>query len=165
MPFSDCFIRKSIPSFEVPEYQGKRYEVMAPDTLDKQDRIRLAVNGLTNATDPEKDHLIHFRVNFRSHPPSMSHSKSDICQMKFMESLPLMRLADGSRLNTRVDPVCMATALRMIGPDGLAYWPGFSWGPLPDWAQPADPKAGQYAVPHLLRTPDRGHDPLRSAGL
>ena len=84
---------------------------MAPDTLDIQDRIHLAVNALTNATDPEKDHLIYFRVNFRSNPPSMSHSKSDICQMKFMEALPLMRLACGSDQDYQVDPDWMATAI------------------------------------------------------
>ena len=145
--FAGNHIRQRIPSFDVPEYRGRRYEAMVPDTLDIQERISLAVNGLTGPTDPDKDHLLYFRVNFRSNPPSMSHGPSDICQMKFMEALPLMRLASGSALNDHVDPVWMATALRMIGPDGLAYWPTFPWAGYPDWAEPGPPGGKHYSMP------------------
>ncbi len=139
-------IRQTIPSFDVPSYGGRSYEVMAPDTLDIQQRIALAVNGLTGPTDPDKDYLLYFRVNFRSNPPSMSHGPSDICQIKFMESLPLMRLASGAALNDRVDPVWMKTALGMIGPDGLVYWPTFPWSRYPDWCEPCPKGAKHYSV-------------------
>ena len=142
------FIRPEIPEFNVPAYPGRRYEDFVPDTLDIAERIALAVNGLTGPTDPDKDHLLYFRVNFRSNPPSMSHGPSDICQVKFMEALPLMRLACGSTLNDHVDPVWMATALRMIGPDGLAYWPAFPWARQLDWDESCT-AADHYAQPGI----------------
>ena len=145
--FSSRFIRQRIAAFRVPKLRGRRYETMVPDTLDIQKRIELAVNGLTGPTDPQKDHLLYFRVTFRSNPPVMSHGPSDICQIKFMESLPLMRIAGGSSLNDRIDRVWMATALRMIGPDGLAYWPSLPWGPYPDWCEPCPKGHKHYAVP------------------
>jgi len=119
---------------------------MVPDTFDIQSRCALAVNGLTGPTDTDRDHLLYFPVNFSANPPSMRHSKSDICQTKFMEALPLMRLASGSNLNDHVDPIWMATALRMIGPDGLVYWPALPWGKKPDWSEPSS-DAEHYAVP------------------
>ena len=141
------YIREDIPSFEVPDYEGNRYQAFVPDTLDIQERAALAVNGLTGPTDPEKDHLIYFSVNFSANPPTMSHGKADICQTKFMEALPLMRLASGiSDHNAQVDPVWMATALRMIGPDGLVYWPSFPWAKKPCWAEPSA-DGEHYAVP------------------
>ena len=142
------YLRRRIPSFEVPPYQGQRYRDMVPDTLDIQERIGLAVNGLTGPTDPELDHLMYFKVDFRAHPPVMSHSKSDVCTAKFMESLPLMRLASGSDLNAHVDPLWMEMALRMIGPGGLLYWPlsPYSNGP-PDWCDPTPPGSRHFALP------------------
>jgi len=144
MPFIRS--REEIPPFDVPEYRGERYEELVPDTLDIQERAALAVNGLTGPTDPKKDFLLYFSVNFSANPPSMSHGPADICQTKFMEALPLMRLASGSALNREVDPVWMTTALRMIGPDGLVYWPSLPWAKKPDWSEPS-PDADQYAVP------------------
>ena len=161
------FIRShaEIPHFDVPAIAGERYADWIPDTLDIQERCALAVNGLTGPTDPELDHLLYFQVNLSANPPSMSHCKSDICQTKFMEALPLMRLASGSEQAAGVDPVWMSTALRMVGPDGLLYWPAMPWGPKPDWSEPS-PDADHYAVPafvgrtisamtvHMLRNPD-----------
>ena len=144
--FSDSHIRKDIPSFDIVPYGGNRYQDLIPDTLDLQERMALAVNGLTAPTDPNKDYLLYFRVNFRSNPPSMSHGPSDICQTKFMEALPLMRLASGSTLNDHVDPVWMGTALRMIGTDGLAYWPTYPWAAYPDWCEPCEPGQSHYSV-------------------
>ena len=139
-------IRDEIPAFEVPPYKGERYEDLVPDTLDIQERIALAVNGLTGPTDPDKDHMLYFRVNFRSHPPSMSHGPSDLCQVKFMEALPLLRIASGSELNDHIDPVWMATALRIIGPDGLTYWPALPWARYLDWCEPCPEGEDFYSV-------------------
>lgn len=129
--FKSNFIRQRIPSFKIPPYRGKHYDAFVPDTLDIQDRIRLAVNGLTGPTDPDKDYLMYFRANFRSNPPSMTHDESDSCLSKFMEALPLLRIACGSSLNQQVDPAWMATGLRTIGPEGVPYWPSLPWAPLP----------------------------------
>jgi hypothetical protein len=143
------YIRKDIPSFSVPPLTGERYEAMVPDTLDIQDRAALAVNGLTGPTDPEKDHLLYFTVDYSSNPPRMVHAKSDICQTKFEESLPLMRTISGSSLNDHIDPVWMAVALRQIGPDGLFYWPYFPWAKYADWGKHQAQRAYMQDVPPL----------------
>ena len=141
------FIREKTPAFTVPSYAGERYTDLVPDTLDIQQRIALAVNGLTGPTDPEKDYLLYFRTVVMSNPPKLLHDDSDLCQIKFMESLPLMRVASGSGLNSQVDPVWMRTALRMIGPDGLAYWPSLPWAPNADVWNPRSTGAAHYAMP------------------
>ena len=142
-------IRREIPEFQLPPFRHESYEDMAPDTLDIQERCALAVNGLTGPTDPEREHLLYFRVNFSANPPSMSHGPADICQAKFMEALPLMRMASGSQQDNHVDRVWMSTALRMIGPDGLVYWPSFPWARKPDWSDPS-PDAAHYSVPAFV---------------
>ena len=147
------YIRKDIPSFDIPPYHGQHYETLTPDTLDIQQRAALAVNGLTGPTDPEKDYMLYFGVTFRTNPPSMLHRGSDICQTKFEEALPLMRLASGSSLNDQVDKVWMANSLRQIGPDGLFYWPLFPWVNTPDWGvhypkrDGPRPDEDYYAIP------------------
>lgn len=145
-PTSMPFIRKDIPDFTLPDYPGASYDDLIPDTFDIQERAALAVNGLTGPTDPDRDYMLYFRVNFSANPPVMTHGIADFCQTKFMESLPLMRMASGSDQSREVDPVWMATALRLIGPDGLIYWPAFPWAARPDWSKPS-PTAEQYAVP------------------
>ena len=54
------YIRKRVPSFDLPPYEGRRYEAMVPDTLDIQERIALAVNGLRSIAI-EKDDLAYFK--------------------------------------------------------------------------------------------------------
>ena len=158
-------IRKRIPTFRAPPFRGRTYEAMVPDTVDIQQRMRLAVNGLTGPTDPDKEHQIYFRVNFRANPPCMTHDESDMCQTKFMEALALLRMASGSQLNTQVDPDWMAVGLKMIGPDGLAYWPSLPWAPCSMHMRSAR-GATHYAEPwcngrlisamtvYMLRDPD-----------
>jgi len=119
------YVRKEIPAFESPGYPGERYEAQAPDTLDLQERARLAINALTGATDPLADHEIYVYVRFVSNlgRPMMLHDFNSICQCKFMESLPLMRIISGSDQSVHVDRRWMEVLLHQIGPDGLAYWP------------------------------------------
>ena len=117
------YIRQEIPEFEVPAYEGERYEALVPDTFDLQERAALGVNVLTSATDPQADYEIYFGVRFNANPPFMRHEYSDICQMKFMEALPLLRIVSGSDLNAHVGRRWMEVALHQQGPDGLAYLP------------------------------------------
>ena len=117
------YIRKEIPDFDVPAYEGERYEAMVPDTLDLQERAALAVHCLTSATDPDADYEQYWGLDFRTNPPAMFHDYADLCQMKFMEALPLMRIASGSAANEHVDRRWMEVALHQQGPDGLTYWP------------------------------------------
>ena len=117
------YIRREISQFDVLADGGDRYETMVPDTLDLQERAGLAVNCLTSATDSEADYEMYWGLDLRTNPPTMYHSYADMCQMKFMEALPLMRMASGSRQNEEVDRRWMEVALHQQGPDGLAYWP------------------------------------------
>jgi hypothetical protein len=50
------YIRPEIPAFELLPYQGERYKTMAPDTLELQDRARLAIYTMTEITDPLADY-------------------------------------------------------------------------------------------------------------
>lgn len=138
------YIRKDIPSFEMPAYQGERYEVLAPDTLDLQERATLSVNGLTGSSDENADYELYWVVNFRHNPPMMYHDYNDHVEIKFREALPLMRLASGSDQNSHIERRWMEVILHMQGPDGLLYYPliGRPWarngvpieqfGPLPE---------------------------------
>ena len=132
------YIRDEIPAVPIPPYEGETYEDLVPDTLDIAERIELAVNGVTGPTDPAADYEIYFWVNFFHEPPVMSHNRDDWCQPKFMEALPLLRIASGSTLNSQVDEAWRDMLLRSIGPDGLFYFPlkGGAWFGLnlPDYA-------------------------------
>ena len=147
------YIRPKIPDFDVPAYRGERYEAMVPDTLDLQDRAALGVNVLTSATDPLADYEIYFWVRFLSNPVSMRHDYNDQCQSKFMEALPLMRIASGSDLNMDVDRRWMEVALHQQGPDGLAYWPtkGRPWAHL-GIEHLVPPGSGRSAEHHITPT-------------
>lgn len=110
-----------IPEFEIPMRKGQCYERWAPDTLDIEQRARLAINGLTSLTDPEADYEIYFWVNFFQDPPRMRHDSGDDVQSKFMEALPLLRIITGSDFNLHVEQKWMEALLKGIGPDGLVY--------------------------------------------
>jgi hypothetical protein len=135
------YIREKIPAFEIPPYTGARYEDEIPDTLDIAERARLGVNCLTGITDPDADHEIFWYADFYRNPPVIVHDFNDWCQNVegMMESLPLLRMASGCDLNSKVDRVWMETLLKSIGPDGLVYIPldGRPWSRKnPSWVAP-----------------------------
>ena len=119
------YARKQIPSFSIPPYRGQSYEDTVPDTLDIEERAKLAINALTSITDPDADYEDYFSVGFFRNPPTMRHDANDwiqICE-SHMECVPLLRLATGDESNSNVDPVWMKGLLKSIGPDGLMYIP------------------------------------------
>jgi hypothetical protein len=128
------YIREQIPDFEIPPYRGTRYEDRVPDTLDIAERAKLGINCLTGITDPKADCEIYFGVEFFRNPPVMGHDFSDWCRNVegMMESLPLLRIATGSDLNSNVDRIWMESLLKSVGPDGLVYYPlnGTPWARL-----------------------------------
>jgi len=118
------YIRKEIPDFEVPEYQGERYRALVPDTLDLQDMAAWGVNGLTSSTNPNADYEAYWGAHFGSNPLRMGNGfDGGFCQVKYLESLPLLRIASGSTQNQMVDRRWMEMLLRMQGEDGLLYTP------------------------------------------
>ncbi len=142
------YIRGEIPTFDMPQYTGRRYTSMVPDTLDLQQRASLAVNGLTSPTDPDADYEIYWTVNFNHNPPMMAHDDNDHVQVKFMEALPLMRLISGSDQNLHVDERWMQVLLRMQGPDGSLYYPlkGRPWSYIDTYGDP--PQGDHYTRPY-----------------
>ncbi len=134
------YMRSEIPGFAMPPYTGERYEALVPDTLDIQERATLAVNVLTESVDPQADYEMYFSVAMNRNPPLMCHNGSSICQAKFMEALPLMRMVSGSELNLEeVDRRWMESALRNLAPDGTYYYPlgGRPWAVHGPWLEAA----------------------------
>ena len=68
------YIRSEVPEFQTPPYDGDRYEAMVPDTFDLQERARLVIHAMTEATDPLADYEPYYLVYFRTNPPSMRHA-------------------------------------------------------------------------------------------
>ncbi len=124
---------------ELPSYSGERYEAMVPDTLDIQERAVLAVHGLTSTTDPDSDYEIYWAALLNRNPVYMFHSWNDTCWSKYVDTLPLLRLASGSTLNMHVEHRWLEVLLHMQGTDGLFYfpktgkpwWPNQCYGPAP----------------------------------
>jgi hypothetical protein len=144
------YIRTEIPEFQVPACEGDRYHALAPDTLDLQERAVLGVNGLTGPTDPMADYELYWVVHFLANPTMMTHDWNDHVQVKFMEALPLLRLASGSGQNPEVEQRWMEVMLHMQGPDGLLYWPkvGRPWCDVKVWRTPSLPEGEHYTVPY-----------------
>jgi hypothetical protein len=96
---------------------------MVPDTYDVEERIAYAANGLTGPTDPEADYELYWKAGFLSNPPVMTHDWNDHVQSKFLEALPLMRIASGSDTGMHAEKAWMRALVKMQGPDGLLYHP------------------------------------------
>ena len=127
------YITPKIPEVRLPPYKGERYEATVPDTLDLAERARLAVNALTEPTNPLADYELYNTVSFRTNPPSMEmHCWYPTLLPKFMWALSMMRLMSGSEQNLQVERRWMEVALKMQGPDGLIYTPigGRPWALL-----------------------------------
>src|SRR5204862_3666278 len=69
-----------------------------PDTLDLADRARLGINGLLGSLDPDAEYDPYFLTFFLADPPYMTHYSSQYSGVlpKYVEALPLLRLASGS---------------------------------------------------------------------
>ena len=146
------YIRTDSPDVDVRPWQGVRYIRDVPDTLDLAERAELAINCLTRNPDPAADYEIHWVVDLARQPPSMMHDWQFVTiQPKFMEALPLLRLASGSTMNWEVDQTWARVAFQMIGPDGLVYTPtdGRPWANINTWGPyPIPAGAHQFAIPY-----------------
>ncbi len=120
-------IRYIQPDAPIPpegKCRGRHYELMTPATLDLAERARLAVNGMTEPTDPEADYRVYWKVSFRFNPPVMYHDISDTgIMIKFMDVVPRMRLMSGSEQGLHVEQCWKEVLLHMIAPDGLVATP------------------------------------------
>jgi hypothetical protein len=134
------YVNPGAATIPVKPYAGTRYRDTVPDTYDIAERAALAVNALVGSTDPRADHELYWKVTFARNPVVMSHDWNDWCQVKFMEALPLLRIASGSTRELQVDQAWQDLALKSLGPDGLFYVPlrGRPWALLSScWAEGA----------------------------
>ena len=58
---------------------------------------------LTEDLEPSLDYEQNFWVYFNSQPPVMTRDFSSVCDLKFLESLPLMRVITGSQWNQDIE--------------------------------------------------------------
>ena len=117
------YINPVIPSFQLPEIGGSRYQAKVPDTLDLADRAALAVRALTVSTDPDTNAEMYCYIYFGAKPPMMYHDLNDWCEYKWYAPSVLLRLACGSEQWMDVEWHRMANLLQMQAPDGLMYIP------------------------------------------
>lgn len=103
--------------------KGQRYEAEVPDTLDLADRAALAINGLTQTLDPERNYEIYFRIYLDTQPAYLFHDTTGLPtnNPKFGESLPMMRVMSGSDQALDGELGLMKGMLSAIGEDGLYY--------------------------------------------
>ena len=118
------YIRPDAPRPAESRRRGIRSEAWTPATLDLADRARLAVNGLTEPTNPEADYRVYWKTSFRFNPPVMYHDFSDTgIGLKFLEAVPRMRIMCGSVQNLHVEQRWQEALLKMVTPDGLVATP------------------------------------------
>ena len=114
----------NIPSFELPAYKGQRYEATVPDTLDIAERGRLAVNVLSEATNPLADYEAYDGCAPMTNPPSMALNQWYFpFEEGHVEALMRNRVSSGDDKNLQVDHRWMEVTLKQQGPDGLLYVP------------------------------------------
>jgi hypothetical protein len=113
--------RTDLPA--VQPYTGQTYPDRIPDTYDVASRAALGVNALVGATNPLANHELYWQVMFARNPVVMLHDWNDWCQIKFMEALPLLRIASGSQQELHVDQVWQDVTLKSLGADGQFYIP------------------------------------------
>lgn len=141
------YIRADHPPFTRPSLHGVRYDALVPDTLDLQERARLTMHAMTEATDPLADYEVYWTVDLRSNPVQMRNKRQ---MPKFVEAMPLMRTITGSDFNGHVEQRWLEVLLRSLGPDGLYYKPrqGRPWdGSVERLAKIAGRPLDQYADP------------------
>lgn len=129
------YITPDAPAPALPAYSGQYYDALVPATLDLGERAKLCVNALTEPLDPEYDYELYWIADLLGDPPAMYHTLDDHVQSKFLQALPLNRIASGSRQNLQVERALLHVSLKMQGPDGLLYTP-IKGRP---WAMPAAP--------------------------
>ena len=117
------YINPKPPNVTLPSYRGSEYDALVPDSLDLAERCALATHGITEAVDPESDYITWFWLFVQPNLVFMEHAWADLIAVKFMESLPFLRTACGSRLNPHVEQRWVESAFQMQGPDGMLYWP------------------------------------------
>jgi len=95
------------PTATVPPFEGTRYEILVPDTLDLAERMKLSINGFTRCVGgpppkpfPPTRHVCNHFISLKPWPQVL---RNVVIYGKFMESTLLARMATGSTENISVD--------------------------------------------------------------
>ncbi len=118
------YFDRHLADISVPSYKGETYQAEVPDTLTLAERAQLAINCITRVVDPAKDYQVYFNSRLTRKPPVLVHRGTpdyEGAHLKFLESLPLMRIMSGSDYNIEVDKKLMESILHITGEDGLHY--------------------------------------------
>lgn len=136
------------------ELSGSRYLSIVPDTLDLADRARLAINGIGGSIDRELL-TMYGQIYFQTPTPHQSHwaSAETLCDPKFGESLPLMRLMSGSEQYLELEDLYRQAMCSRIQ-DGL-YW---------DFYDPRRPWRNSYSEAFYGKGKDEDFATLPGAG-
>ena len=119
----EAYVRAEAPPFEIPPYEGERYDDLTPDTLDLAEMAEWAVNGLTRVHHFSNGIELYFVTNWFHNPPAMYHDFSAGCKSKFMGPLVLNRIISGSRQNLDIEQAMIELYLRGIDDNGLFHQP------------------------------------------
>ena len=84
---------------EDSRYEGESYDSLAPDTLDLQDRARLAINAITRNAEPRWNYAMYFTVVLAHNPPLAYDGVGPWIYGQMELALPLLRLITGSDLD------------------------------------------------------------------
>ena len=114
----------------MPIVGGERYEVQVPDTLDLQERARLALSAMTSCTDPQDNYAPYDNFNLWRNPPIMYYKT--VFNGKYMEVTALLRSITGSNTNRHVDQTWRRDFLDTIV-HGYYPWWGIDPGRLLAW--------------------------------
>ncbi len=134
--------------------RGERVTATVPDTLDLADRAALAIRGMANSIDTELM-TMYGQIFFHTPRPHLAHwaSAETLCDPKFAESFPLMRVMSGSDEFAGLEAQFRA-ALRSRIEDGL-YWDRYS---------PKRPWRNSYSAGHYGAGKDEDFCTLPGAG-
>lgn len=177
------YMRPDIPFVAEPSPRGKYTLTEVPDTLDLAERIRLSIHAITSCVDNSAgfEPYSHVYVNPEGwthasvqYNPDMErgapvflhdfHGYNTGIGEGWIEALPLLRQASGSRLNMEISRRMFHNMRRMIGEDGLPRFPlrGRPWALFTTWwiddpitghSPDADlSMAGEYAWGRFLST-------------
>lgn len=137
-----------------PTLAGARYVAAVPDTFDLAERARLALNGLGGNIDPQLM-TMYGLIRFCTSRPHFSHwaSAETLCDPKFAESFPLMRLMSGSDQYAELEHHFRQSILSRVD-EGL-YW---------DRVDPRRPWRNSYAPAHYGEGRDEDFCTLPGAG-
>ncbi len=110
--------------------RGTFYDVTVPDTLDLEERAKLAINALIGNLEPDNFYAVDQAFMFNvSHPYADPKSQTWNISPKNARTLPMMRAMCGSDFGLETEYGLMRALMSQIREDGNMYYPFDGSGP------------------------------------